>query len=109
MGRSHKEDAQAISEKDIQFFKIFKNLEFISTTSIIVDGIQANGYIVAFTSTPDPDRDPPYLKPVDMMAKDIYFDYNGLIWKLSLWSTAEYFTSNEILFEQLIESFKILD
>ena len=88
---------------------MYENFEIINSSSVIVDGIQANEYVVAFTSNPDPDRDPPDLKPVDIIVKEIYFDYNGLIWNLSLRSSAQYFASNEIRFEQLIDSFKLLE
>ena len=103
-----REDAQAAWEYDIRFYEVYDNFEIISSSSRIVDGIQASEYIVAFTSTPDSDR-MSNLKPVDMMAKEIYFDYNGLIWELSVRSSAQYFASNEARFEQLVESFKILE
>jgi len=102
-------DAQTTWEYGIRFYEVYENFEIINSSSVIVDGIQANEYVVAFTSNPDPDRDPPDLKPVDIIVKEIYFDYNGLIWNLSLRSSAQYFASNEIRFEQLIDSFKLLE
>jgi hypothetical protein len=103
-----RENAQAAWEYQLRFYEVYDNFEIVSSSTTTIDGIQANEYIVAFTHTPDPDRDPD-LKPVDMMAKDIYFDYNGLIWNLNVRSSALYFTSNEARFGQLIESFKILE
>ena len=56
-----RQDEQAAWEYDIRFYQVYDNFEILSSSSTIIDGIQANKYMISFNSSPDPYRDPPDL------------------------------------------------
>jgi hypothetical protein len=50
-----------------------------------------------------------YLNTNDLIIREVYFDYRGFIWKISVLAVQEFGDQAEPVFEHLIESFNIKD
>ena len=95
----------------MNMFKEFEGFETIDCSSVIVtvDGIPGNECGFYYTETSDLNRDLPDLVPVDMICKGVYFDYDGLIWGITMLSSLADIEENQAHFEYLLETFKFLD
>ena len=104
-------DSLALWEYDMNMFKKFEGFETIDCSPVIVkvDSIQGNECGFYYTETSDLNRDLPDLVPVEMIYKGVYFDYDGLIWGITMLSSLADIEENQAHFGHILETFEILD
>ena len=76
----------------------------LERSSVEVSGV--TGEIVIFSITMAPDY---YLGPHSAVGRDVFFDHNGMIWNIHLYSHETIAEQAEADFEHILESFQILD
>jgi hypothetical protein len=99
-----RQDATAWSEEHIRvleendaYFQLYER------TNVEVAGI--SGYKVVYFTTILGN----YLNSENLIVRDVYFDYKGYIWKISVLAVEEFDDQAESVFEHLIESFQFTD
>lgn len=97
-------DATAWTEEHLKILeendKLFKLIE---RSTIQISGIDAKmtGYFSTILGN--------YLNSTNLICRDVYVDYKGYIWKISVLAVEEISDQAKSVFEHLIESFKFLD
>ncbi|MDD5082830.1 MAG: hypothetical protein PHU08_05595 [Dehalococcoidales bacterium] len=87
--------------QDNTYFKVLDN------SGIIVDGNRAEQ--LAYEDAPFSFITPTDSKPQLKYERDVFFDYNGLNWHISMTSDIELRSEADSIFEHIVQTFKILD
>ncbi len=102
-------DSLALWEYDMDMFKDFEGFEIIDCSPVIVDGIQGNECGFYYTETPDINPYLPDAVPIEMICKAVHFDYNGLIWEITMLSALVDIETNQAHLDHLLGTFKFLE
>ncbi|MBI4304280.1 MAG: hypothetical protein HY665_08105 [Chloroflexi bacterium] len=110
-------DAKTVLENDIsdlmEYFKVAQVLERSSANvSGIVGELVVSTVDIRSASPPSPDSDPrgtPKGSQLIDIVRSVYFDYGGLIWKISMRSYEKVAEEGRADFEHVLKTFKILD
>jgi hypothetical protein len=108
-------DAKHRIERRISEYKHdvnFRNLRILEYNNITL--AKGQGYEIISTSvfTPDPDDlyNPPLFEfPIHITDFDLYFDYQNMVWQISLFSDNNSFDQAKKDYEHIVQTLKILD
>ena len=82
--------------------------EILDISDVLVDSIQAIQYTYSYLSIPEPRYEPNAI-PEYWAHSDVYFDYDGFIWEISLWVIRSGLEAHLEDFENFLSTFKILN
>lgn len=105
----HSSAAAAIEDEIQTSTTLFEDFKILKRTPVLVDNVE--GELLVYSYIPIKQTDEySYLKghPI-VISRNIYFDYNGLIWTIDMASVEEVAEADEAVWEHLLETFKILD
>jgi len=104
-------DSKALWEYDMNMFEELEGFEIIDCSSVIVtvDSIPGNECGFYYMEILDIYHDITNAVPVDMICKGVHFEYDGLIWKITLLSSLADIEENHAHFDHILETFEILD
>jgi hypothetical protein len=102
-------DSLALWEYNMSTYEEYDDFETIDCSPATVGGIQGSECGCYYTETADLGRNLPDVVPVKMICKGVYFEYNGLIWGITLLSALDDMDENRAHFDYLLESFTFLD
>ncbi len=100
-------NAEAAMEFSLSSHEKWEDFKLLDRGSITVNGIQAQQIIYSYTVL----RDPMYFKDTQVSAteREVYFDYGGLIWEISISSNTSTAEAANVHFEHILQTFKILN
>ncbi len=100
-------NAEAMLEFLLSFHEKWEDFKLLDRGSITVNGIQAQQIVYSYTSFPEL----VYHKDtkVSVTVREVYFDYGGLIWEISISSNTSTAEAANVHFEHILQTFKILN
>ena len=103
-------NAKAALEDDLSFRKErFNNFKLLDRSSIELSGVTGEQVIYFYKTAIQgpPDEPAGGLEPT--IARDMYFDYGGLVWNIAVISNQEVADTHKIHFEHMLETFQFLE
>ncbi|MFC1945834.1 hypothetical protein ACFLW1_01400 [Chloroflexota bacterium] len=85
-----------------------RDLRLAEKISIVFSGIKGWEIVISKTSLPFPPA-PLVNKPTPTMSREIFFDYQGMVWRISLFSDLATYEQAEADFEHVLGTFVIED
>ncbi|MFC1847097.1 hypothetical protein ACFLYS_03465 [Chloroflexota bacterium] len=104
---SKEPDALAAWEISSDYPENFE-FEILDISDVLVDGIQAIQYTYSYLHIPDPTGEPDGI-PYYYAHSDVYFDYDGFIWRISLHVIPSGLEAHLEHFEDFLNKFKMLN
>jgi len=98
-------DASAALEYSLSYWQDFRDFEILERSTVEIAGLQVE-QVVFFCQVAGRFYDSP---PIPSIDRELYFEYSGLIWKISISSRPEVVEADNVHFEHLLETFRILD
>ena len=87
----------------------YNNYKVLEQTSVELSGAIGEQVIYFYkTAIEGPSNEPAGgLEPT--IARDIYFDYGGLVWNIAIISNQEVVDIHEVYFEHMLETFQFIE
>jgi hypothetical protein len=99
-------NAEAALEDSLSFWESEIDFEILDRSAVEVAGVRAE-QVVFFCRVP---RDYPLgAEPTPVVKRSLYFEYDGLIWMIGSSSDQAVAEADNVHFEHMLETFRILD
>ncbi|MFC1932265.1 hypothetical protein ACFLXU_01365 [Chloroflexota bacterium] len=106
----HYTSAEVALKDEISRYRVWLGFNLIERSDIEIGGVLAKQAIYSYRSP----QAPTFMggtggPPVPVTIRAIYFTRNGLLWSIRISSDSDIFESEDVHFEHLLRTFKILD
>ncbi len=102
-------DAESAVKEQINEYKwsFYRNYRLLEKHKAVIDGVEGWEIVVTFRERPLPDFGYGKLRePISVVARDLFFDYQGITWQISLYTDVEsYEKDTKAVFEHILQTF----
>ena len=102
-------DAGVALQHTLALVSEWPDYQFLEQSTVSVAGVEGQQVVYFYDRGVREYPEDPEPEPLPTIMRDVYFDHSGLIWLLAIRSNQAVAEDANVIFEHILETFKILD